>query len=60
MEKNNEYIEKLVHIKRITKVVIGINSRKNLAKLNNIKENNKIYPQWFKLKDKNLLNPSNW
>tara|TARA_X000000950_G_C13729936_1_gene583826 strand:- start:73 stop:936 length:864 start_codon:yes stop_codon:yes gene_type:complete len=46
--------------KRITKVVIGINSRKNLAQLNNIKENNIIYPEWFKLKDKNLLNPSNW
>ena len=45
---------------RIAKVVIGINSRKNLALINKIKKKKVKWPKWLKLQNENLVNPSNW
>ncbi len=46
--------------KRIAKVVVGISSSKNLAQINNIKAKKIFYPEWFKLKNRKLLDPSCW
>ena len=50
----------LLYDKRISKVIVGINSRHNLAQINNIKKKKVIYPNWLQLKNENLLNPSKW
>ena len=46
--------------KRIAKVVVGISSSKNLAQINNIKAKKIFYPEWLKLKNRKLLDPSCW
>ncbi len=50
----------ILYDKRIAKVVVGISSSKNLAQINNIKAKKIFYPEWFKLKNRKLLDPSCW
>ena len=46
--------------KRISKIVVGINSRQSLNQVSNLEKIKLAYPKWLELNNDKLLNPSNW